>query len=66
MLYYYNGKTVSPDLGQLESDIASSAMSDKSIVWSRWDEDESKITLDFENELSPTDKAILDGLVEGV
>lgn len=64
MKYYYENKTSPPDLDQLESYIAGSEMEDKSIIWSRWDENITQITLNFENELSGSDKTILDGIVE--
>jgi len=57
-----------PDLASLEGSIAASAMTDKSVEHSRWDQENGSGTLyiDFTNALSGGDKTILDGIADDV
>jgi len=61
---YSKPGTESPDLDQLRVDVLASAMSDKSIEGSEWNESDGVLHVQFENALGPTDKAILDGIVD--
>lgn len=63
MEYLYTGIVIAPNLIKLEGEIDSSAMTDKSIEWCRWDESSSELKLLFTNSLIAADKTILDGLV---
>ena len=71
--YVYNNKSTCPDMKTHDSgdnlisgihyDVANSSMTDKSLVWCRWDEDNETITLYFTNTLSQSDKDILDTIM---
>jgi len=65
MQYIYYNKSNKPDLESLESDISNSSMTNKTVAWSRWDEDPSEITIEFTVALNSSDKAILDNILTG-
>ena len=44
-------------------DVESSAMTDKTIEWCRWDESTTYLCVIFTNELTSEDKAILDQII---
>ncbi len=58
----------SPDLASLEGSVAASAMTDKSVEFSRWDEENGggRLCVTFTNALDAGDKTILDGIVDDV
>lgn len=62
MLYEYS-KTQLPRLSQIHADVIASAMTDKSMEWCNWEEDEQKLKVNFTNTLIAEDKTILDGIV---
>ena len=66
MTTYHYSKATEPSLDKIHADVAASDMTDKSIQWCRWDEEEADLEVVFQNELSTGDKAILDGIVAGV
>ena len=63
MLYEYTDKTNMPNLDQIHLDVASSAMTDKTIEWCRWDELTDILKVVFTTTLIAGDKTILDGIV---
>ena len=63
MQYTYNSITTQPDLNEIHTEVANSAMADKGIVWARWDEDTQDLMIQFSGTLSGADKTILDGIV---
>lgn len=63
MFYYYENKTSSPDLFQIQYNVSISNMTDKTIEWCRWDKETNVLQIKFTNELKPSDKLILDDLV---
>ena len=63
MQYTYNSITTQPDLNEIHTEVANSAMTDKGIVWARWDEDSQDLNIQFSGTLSGGDKTILDGIV---
>ena len=62
-VYDYTGKTTNPDAVQIQTDVAASAMTDKTIEWVRWDADVSEVCISFTNALDGTDKTTLDTIV---
>jgi len=74
--YEYNGKLTCPCMcvhdpnnpwtmtDGIHFDVAGSAMTDKNIEGCAWYEDTGMLYIDWQNELSPADKAILDAIVE--
>lgn len=68
MKYIYNNITNSPNLQYIHLEIteSGSTMENKSIEWCRWDEDPSTLQINFENELSSSDKTKLDLIIEGI
>lgn len=58
----------SPDLSSLEGSVAASAMTDKSVEYSRWDEENGSgsLCVTFTTALDAGDKTILDGIVDDV
>lgn len=73
MSYDYNNITTKPDLATTNSngdyisgihyEVSISLMTDKGILWARWDEATLTLHIEFENELSSEDKTILDNIV---
>lgn len=65
---YEYAVTYCPSLSSLEGSIAASAMTDKSVEFSRWDEENGGgcLCVTFTNELDAGDKTILDGIVDDV
>lgn len=59
---YYN-VDIDPPLEDIESDIASSTMSNKNVQWTRWDEDISKVQIVFDTTLSQDDIDKLDTIM---
>lgn len=59
----YTGKTVEPNLPQIHTDVAASAMTNKNIQGCRWDDDVDVLKVFFDAALSGADKTILDGIV---
>ena len=51
------------DIHQIHIDVAASAMTDKTIEWCRWDEDNTTLQVEFTNVLSGADKTKLDTIV---
>jgi hypothetical protein len=62
-IYEYQNKDTSVNLTQIHLDVASSALTDKTIEWCRWDESTKCLRIIFTNELTSEDKAILDQIV---
>jgi len=63
MLYEYT-KTQLPHLQYIHDEVAGSAMTNKSIEWCNWEEDEQKLKVNFTNTLSTEDEVILNGIVD--
>lgn len=61
--YVYTGITVSPPLNSIQQGIDNSAMTDKTYLYSYWDETTAQLTIVFNNTLSGADKIILDGII---
>jgi len=61
--YQYTDKTISPNLDQIHLDIAASTMTDKSVNYCRWDENDALLRIFFDNALSEDDKTALDTIV---
>ena len=62
-IYEYQNKELSVNLTQIHLDVESSAMTDKTIEWCRWDESTTYLCVIFTNELTSEDKAILDQII---
>jgi hypothetical protein len=62
--YKYIDKQTGINLRAIHEDIGTSGMTDKSISWCRWDEDEALLSVYFDNDLSAEDKEKLDIIVE--
>jgi hypothetical protein len=61
--YEYTNIADWPNLDGITSDVAASAMTDKSLEYCRWDEDDEILQVIFTNDLSAGDKSILDTIV---
>lgn len=62
-MYEYTGKTTEPDLDQIHTDVAASAMTDKTIEYCIWDDSTDKLCTWFANALSGADKTAFDTVV---
>ena len=61
--YEYTNKATAPSLSTIHDDVATSEMTDKNIVYCRWDEDTEILKVVWTDTLSAGDKTILDGIV---
>ena len=62
-MYEYTDKTTEPDLDQIHTDVAASAMTDKVIEYCTWDDSTDILCVWFTNALSGGDKTALDTVV---
>ena len=61
--YTYTDKATSPDTSGIHADVAASAMSDKSLEYCNWAEEDATLRVFFANSIDAGDKTILDGIV---
>lgn len=62
-MHTYTGKVTVPDLAVIHTDVAASAMTDKTIEYCHWDELSAELYVMFTGTLSGGDITILDGIV---
>jgi len=62
--YLYENRSSEPNLRQIHTDVAASAMDDKVIDYCRWDQATERISVFFINELSTNDETRL-GVIVG-
>jgi len=66
MKTYFFTKTEIPDLDILEEGILISLMENKNYLYLRWDEADRLLKVNYDIELSESDKTILDSIAENI
>jgi len=63
VIYEYPNKAQEPNLNDIHTAVAASAMADKNIDYCRWDQDTELLQVCWQEALDAPDKAILDAIV---